>query len=441
MLGPALEEMAVKAGGAFRLVKVNSDNERPVSSALEVTALPTVFGFRNGKIVHMFQGMPRSEKMMQNFMMGLFGAATFDPPVTADQSKKYDELSSKLVKTAGAACFSFSARERLAERITMKLDEIVLDDSVDDVEGAASLLRTLMNNIVRNPYEPKFRKVNLDNKAIASKIGKSSSCLALLKAVGFAKAGSEMTLAKEKKVINVAPLVCARDCIEKWINTNKAQMAAAARRRQEEIDRAKLQAERKAAGIEDDEHEIEEEEEEVDPTACSLKLRLDGKKKIHEVVLHEDDPLSAVLDALGVKAGDGEIQITCVAKRLVVKSSNEQAMAKTLREHRLMPAASIVVKVGTGAKANTSTLAERAAEKRNLKKGSHTMHSIGVYTKDDNNKAELIDGGSGVLWEHDVSDDEEEDDAKEGEGSVGAEEASGEDEANESSGQEEESQG
>ena len=34
------------------------------------------------------------------------------------------------------------------------------------------------------------------------------------------------------------------------------------------------------------------------------------------------------------------------------------------------------------------------------------MQSIGVYAKDDNNKAELIDGGGGVWYEHDVSDDE-----------------------------------
>ena len=44
------------------------------------------------------------------------------------------------------------------------------------------------------------------------------------------------------------------------------------------------------------------------------------------------------------------------------------------------------------------------------KKGEHTMHSIGVYAKDDNAKGELIDGGGGVWYEHDVSDDEKEDD-------------------------------
>mmetsp|Transcript_12636 Transcript_12636/g.27354 ORF Transcript_12636/g.27354 Transcript_12636/m.27354 type:complete len:123 (+) Transcript_12636:430-798(+) len=46
-LAPALEQMAVKAGGMFRLVKLNSDNERSASQALEVKALPTVFGIRD----------------------------------------------------------------------------------------------------------------------------------------------------------------------------------------------------------------------------------------------------------------------------------------------------------------------------------------------------------------------------------------------------------
>ena len=70
-----------------------------------------------------------------------------------------------------------------------------------------------------------------------------------------------------------------------------------------------------------------------------------------------------------------------------------------------MPAASVVVKVGTGSTTDASSLKERAAKKA-LKRGSHTMHSIGVYAKDDNNKAELIDGGGGVWYEHDISDDE-----------------------------------
>jgi len=403
VLGPALEDMAIKSGGMFRLVKVNSDNERPVSQALEVTALPTVFGIKDGKIVHMFQGMPKSEDMMRNFMMGLFGVAPFSPPVTAEENAKYDEMTSKLIKSASSASFSFSARERLTDRIGMKLDDLVQDDSVANVEDSTRLIRTFLNNVVNNPYDQKFRKINLENKVVAAKIGGNASCLAVLKSVGFAKSGSEMVLKKGQKVINVAPLVVARDTIDKWIQKNQKEMAAAARKRQDELDRANLNLE------EDEEEEDESEEvEEVDPTVCRLKLRLDGKNKIHDAVLHQDDPLTKVLDELNVSMGEDEIQITCVAKRLVVKSTDEAAMKKTLSEHGLMPAANIVVKVGAANnKADTSNMKERAADKKR-KTGSHTMQSIGIYAKDDNNKAELIDGGGGVWYEHDISDDEDE---------------------------------
>jgi hypothetical protein len=352
--------------------------------------------------------MPRSEDMMRNFMMGLFGAAPFSPPVSAQEATKYEELTGKLIKTAGAASFSFSSRERLTDRISGKLDDLVSDDTVNDVEGAATLIRTYLNNIVKNPYEQKFRKINLANKVVASKIGDNASCLAVLKSVGFAKSGTEMVLGKGKKVINVAPLVVARDCIDNWIQRNRHEMAAAARKRKDEQDRERLLAEWENKEEEEGEEDVEAEVEEVDPFACTLKLRMDGKKKVHEAVLHQDDPLSKILEVMNVDSAKEEVQITCAAKRLIVKSSDEQAMKKTLVEHGLMPSAAVVVKVGsTSTKANGASLKDRAAEKKR-KKGSHTMQSIGIYAKDDNNKAELIDGGGGVWYEHDVSDDEEE---------------------------------
>ena len=404
-LGPALEQMAIKAGGVFRLVKVNSDNERPVSSALEVTALPTVFGIRDGKIVHMFQGMPKSEEMMKNFMMGLFGAAPFQPAVTAEQSAKYEELTAKLIKTASAASFSFSARERLNDRISTKLDELVQSDSVDDVESTARLLRTLFNNVVKNPYDTKFRSINLENKVISSKIGSNSICLSIIKSVGFSKVGTELVIGKQKKVINVAPLIVARDCIDKWIQKNQREMAMAARKRQDEMDQARLREAKADAGPEEEEED--EEEEEVDKSACHLKVRLEGKKKVHEVTLNEDDPLGKVLEVLDIDESEEDVQIVCVAKKLVVKKSDKQALQKSLKGHGLMPTASVVIKVGSVEKSDVSSLKERAKQ-RNLKKGSHTMQSIGIYSKDDNNKAELIDGGGGVWYEHDVSEDEAE---------------------------------
>jgi thiol-disulfide isomerase/thioredoxin len=414
VLGPALEEMAIKSGGMFRLVKVNSDNERPVSQTLEVTALPTVFGVRDGKIIHMFQGMPKSEDMMKNFMMGLFGAAPFSPSVTAQETQKYEELTGRLIKAAGAASFSFSARERLTDRITTKLDELVKDDSVPDVEGCATLIRTLLNNIIKDPYNDKYRKINLQNRVVATNIGGNASCLSVLKSVGFAQSEDEMVLAKGKRVINVAPLVIARDCIDKWIQRNRNEMASAARKRQDEIDRTRILTE---SNKEIEEAETgdsrNEEKQEVDPLACTIRLRLDGKRQIHETVFSKDDPLNKVLEVLDVNA-DEEVQLVCVAKKLVVKSSDKVAMTKSLEAHGLMPAASVVVKIGSptvAAATNSTKLKERAAGK-NQKKGSHTMQSIGIYSKDDNNKAELIDGGGGVWYEHDISDEEEEDEDK-----------------------------
>ena len=38
------------------------------------------------------------------------------------------------------------------------------------------------------------------------------------------------------------------------------------------------------------------------------------------------------------------------------------------------------------------------------------MHSIGLYSKNDGAKAEEFDGGGGVMYEHDVTDDEDEGD-------------------------------
>mmetsp|Transcript_12635 Transcript_12635/g.27348 ORF Transcript_12635/g.27348 Transcript_12635/m.27348 type:complete len:516 (+) Transcript_12635:430-1977(+) len=435
-LAPALEQMAVKAGGMFRLVKLNSDNERSASQALEVKALPTVFGIRDGKIVNMFQGMPRDEEMMRNFMMGLMVPGTeFNPPVTAEQKKEFAVLSTKLIKVAGSASFPFSARERLQDRTVARLDELVKSSNMADAEESAKTVRSLLSNVVRDPYEVKFRRVNLKNKVIAAKVASRPSATSILKSVGFAPEGTEgeaLIIGKGKKAVNVAPLLVARDCIDKWIDKNRYEIAKAARVKRDEIERARLAAE---AELEEDEYDSEEEEEEqVDPNACTIKLRIEGKKKVHSLDMRADDTLSELVNRLpGGVAKDEEIQITCTAKRLIVKSTDTDAMGMSLREHNLMPTASIVVKVGrigsTASEASKSSLAERAKARQERKKGEHNMASIGIYSKDDNAKGELIDGGGGVWYEHDVTSDDEasaEDDAEEEHDSVEEEDSSSE---------------
>ena len=68
--------MAIRAGGMFRLIKLNTDEEPSISQALGVKSLPAVFDIRNGKVINLFMGMSNDDKMIQSFMMGLLGAGS-----------------------------------------------------------------------------------------------------------------------------------------------------------------------------------------------------------------------------------------------------------------------------------------------------------------------------------------------------------------------------
>ena len=417
-LTPALENICINAGGMLRLVKVNTDQQRQVSSALEVKSLPTIFGMKDGKILNSFQGLPRDETMIRSFLMGLMvPGQSFNPPVSEEDKAGYEDLSNKLIKLAAGASFSFSAREVLQVRVSKLLDELVTsiggETGMAVADDSARVLRSLMTNVIQNPFEEKFRKIKLDNKVIASKIAQHQPCIAILKSIGFVNEGdTSMVVAKGKRIVNIAPFVEGRNTIDRWIDKNRYQIAAASRKRKDELNRARLAAEaEEAAKNQVDESEEEEEEEEAEESnECNLKLRLEGKKKIYDINIEDGttDTLSSLLEKLPFDVEDGEtVQFTCVAKRLIVKSTDDTQMSKTLAELKLMPSASLVVKIGDGNDTATTkgSLAERASKKK--KTGSHSMHSIGLYAKDDNNKAETFESG-GVLYDHVLSDDEDE---------------------------------
>jgi thioredoxin 1 len=419
-LTPALEEMAVKGGGAFRLVKLNTDEERNISSALGVTSLPTIFGIKDGRIIHSFKGMPRDQEFMKNFMMGLLAGMEFKPAPTQEEKDTYAELSKKLLKIAGSSGFSFSQRENMQVRTNNKLDELVqVRGDMSDAEESAKILRSLLSNVIKDPFEIKFRKVNLENKVIAARVGAFDPALSILKAVGFKVDEDSPTkvlvLGKGKKIVNIAPLVVARDAIDKWIDMNRRAIATALRKKQDTEAYKKLLEE--AQEVESDDEEEKEEVAQIDHNMCALKLRMEGKNKVHDLSLGADDTLSAIIESLPVKIPEGEeVTITCAARRLTVKSTDEDAMAKTLRESKLSPAASIVVKIGSGAarSESSSSLKDRAAARKDKSKGEHTMQSIGIYSKDDNAKGELIDGGGGTWYEQDITTDDEAEENDEG---------------------------
>jgi putative thioredoxin len=73
-LGPALEKVVTKAGGAVKLVKVNIDENQQLAQQLRIQSIPTVYAFHQGQPVDGFQGaLPESQ--LQQFVDGLLQQA------------------------------------------------------------------------------------------------------------------------------------------------------------------------------------------------------------------------------------------------------------------------------------------------------------------------------------------------------------------------------
>ncbi|KAJ1921757.1 hypothetical protein H4219_000490 [Mycoemilia scoparia] len=68
-LGPILAE-AVEKDGRVRLVKINTDEYQDAAAEYQVSALPTVIAFKDGKIVDDFVGM-LNKKKVEEFIQGV----------------------------------------------------------------------------------------------------------------------------------------------------------------------------------------------------------------------------------------------------------------------------------------------------------------------------------------------------------------------------------
>jgi putative thioredoxin len=67
MIGPLLEKLAAEGGGAWILAKVNSDENPMLGRTFQISGIPTVLAFRNGKVVSRFVGA-QPEKQIRDFL-------------------------------------------------------------------------------------------------------------------------------------------------------------------------------------------------------------------------------------------------------------------------------------------------------------------------------------------------------------------------------------
>jgi putative thioredoxin len=154
-LSAILEKLVSQLGGIIKLAKVNLDQNQQLAAQLQVQAVPTVFGFKNGQPVDAFAG-PQPESQIKAFIKRLTGnakapieealeqAKTLLQNGNAEQAKTlYNQILSQ-DSTSGAAtggiirCFISTGDIAHAKSLIESLQDDMLNDA--EVQAARSAL-------------------------------------------------------------------------------------------------------------------------------------------------------------------------------------------------------------------------------------------------------------------------------------------------------------
>jgi len=162
-LGPVLEKLETAYGGAFRLVKINSDEEQQLAGAFGVRSIPTVILMKNGQPVDGFMGaLPEGKvrEFLDKHVQALEGE-----PEEEEASAPEDDLD--------------ASPEALLERLQHAL---ATDPANDDTrfDYVKALLAAGREADARRAFEPVADKTGLSRRIDA--LGR------WLDAIGFARA-------------------------------------------------------------------------------------------------------------------------------------------------------------------------------------------------------------------------------------------------------------
>ena len=140
-LGPLLERLAAEHAGAFVLARVNVDEEPRLAQGFAVRAIPTVLGFRDGKIVAEFTGA-QPEPALRQFLAALL-------PTEADRAVADAETLARAGDAAGAEARFREALDLdahqprallgLARTLAERAQESEALDLLERVTGSAAL--------------------------------------------------------------------------------------------------------------------------------------------------------------------------------------------------------------------------------------------------------------------------------------------------------------
>ena len=167
-LSAILEKLVNQLGGIVKLARINLDENRQLAAQLQVQAVPTVFGFKNGQPIDAFAG-PQPESQVKAFIKRLTGNAKAPIEEAIEQAKAllengnpeqainlYTQILSQDEKSGVATgglirCYVAAGEIEHAKTLIKELQDDLIRDA--DVQAACSALELAEAGLTRGNVE------------------------------------------------------------------------------------------------------------------------------------------------------------------------------------------------------------------------------------------------------------------------------------------------